>query len=421
MSDTIVVDSVSKKFIIQSFRANTFKEYVIRRIKKDHDPGKEFWALKDVSFSIQSGKTLGIIGHNGAGKSTLLRLICGLGRPTKGEIITYGRVSALLELGSGFHLDLTGRENILTVGILNGYTAEQVKEKEKEIIKFSELENFIDQPLRTFSNGMFLRLAFSSAIHFEPEIIVIDEILAVGDISFQQKCIRKLTNLKSLAKSLIITSHDTDQIKNLCDEILVLEDGKVVTIDIPDKAIKCYHDIMVRRTERRAKEIAKDYKSTEAENNEGSRIGTLEAIIEDVSLYDASGKQVEKLTKNDPLRIDINYKINNENIEDLILLLSIINSQSVNCFETHIHSVKNTFGVLKKSGAVSCYFPNMNLLPGCYNVVVGLYPTNWEVTYDYHWNMYEFYIDGYDGYPHYRTGVMALSPEWSVLTDKSIK
>jgi len=344
-----------------------------------------------------------------------------LGRPTNGTIFTNGRISALLELGSGFHLDLTGRENILTVGILNGYSAEQVKEKEKEIIKFSELENFIDQPLRTFSNGMFLRLAFSSAIHFEPEIIVIDEILAVGDISFQQKCVRKLTNLKSRAKSLIITSHDTDQIKNLCDEILVLEDGKVVTIDIPDKAIKCYHDIMVQRTERRAKEIAKDYKSTEAENNEGSRIGTLEAIIEDVSLYDASGKQVEKLTKNDPLRIDINYIINNENIEDLILLLSIINSQSVNCFETHIHSVKNTFGVLKKSGAVSCYFPNMNLLPGCYNVVVGLYPTNWEVTYDYHWNMHELYIDENVDYPHYRTGVMALSPEWSVINDIEIK
>ena len=156
-------------------------------------------------------------------------------------------------------------------------------------------------------------------------------------------------------------------------------------------------------------------KTTQNSEDDGNvRIGTLEAVIENVSLYDSSNSQVDRINRDEPFRIDIEYKINNDEIEDMILLLSVLDSHSINCFETHIHSVKNTFGILKKSGEVSCSLPNINLLPGCYNIIVGLYPTNWEVTYDYHWNMHEFYVEGNDSYPHFRSGVLALTPQWSV-------
>lgn len=188
MSAVLTVESVSKRYRIQRNRPITIKESIIRRLTGRYDRSNVFWALRDVNFSIEHGQTFGIIGHNGAGKSTLLRLLCGLGRPTSGRIRCGGMVNGLLELGSGFQPDMTGRENLVTGGILSGLTKRQVREKQDEIIAFAELEDFIDQPVRTYSNGMYLRLAFAAAIHFDPDVLVVDEVLAVGDSRFQQKC-----------------------------------------------------------------------------------------------------------------------------------------------------------------------------------------------------------------------------------------
>jgi len=225
MPPILEVESVSKVFKTLSRRPSTLQEWLARWWSSRQNRKEAFWALREVTFSLERGRSLGIIGHNGAGKSTLLRLLCGLGRPTSGRITCSGSVSGLLELGSGVHLDMTGRENIMTAGILNGLTKRQVLAQLDGIIEFSELEDFIDHPARTYSNGMFLRLAFSTAIHFDPDVIMIDEVLAVGDARFQQKCIDRLQVFRKAGKTLVLVSHDTEQIRRLCDEVLVMEEA----------------------------------------------------------------------------------------------------------------------------------------------------------------------------------------------------
>ena len=221
MSAVLTAESVSKRYRIQRNRPVTLKESIIRRLTGRHSRDNAFWALRDVNFSLEQGQTLGIIGHNGAGKSTLLRLLCGLGRPTTGRIRHVGQVSGLLEMGSGFHPDMTGRENLMTGGILSGLTKRQVLAKQQEIIAFAELEEFMDLPVRTYSNGMYLRLAFAAAIHFDPDVLIIDEVLAVGDSRFQQRCLERLAAFRAAGKTSILTSHDSAQIRSLCNEVLV--------------------------------------------------------------------------------------------------------------------------------------------------------------------------------------------------------
>jgi lipopolysaccharide transport system ATP-binding protein len=181
-----------------------------------------------------------------------LRLLCGLGLPTRGRIEHRGYVSGLLDLGSGLSQDMTGRENIVTVGILNGLTRKEIMAEQEEIIAFAELEDFIDQPVRTYSSGMYLRLAFSAAIHFDPDVLLVDEVLAVGDARFQQKCIDRLQTFRKAGKTLVLVSHNTDQIRNLCDEVLVFEEGRLVIQSEPQSAIECYNALIRQRTERRA-------------------------------------------------------------------------------------------------------------------------------------------------------------------------
>jgi lipopolysaccharide transport system ATP-binding protein len=260
-------------------------EYVTGRRQGDDI----LWALRDVNFTVEQGRALGIIGHNGAGKSTLLRLLCGLGRPTSGRIKHTGYVSGLLELGSGLHLDMTGRENIMTAGILNGLTKRQVRAQSNEIIAFSELEEFIDQPVRTYSNGMYLRLAFSTAIHFDPDVLMIDEVLAVGDSRFQQKCLDRLNVFRKAGKTLVFVSHDTDLIQSLCDEVMVLEEGRVAAQGDPKNAIRCYHDLMRQRTEKRAAQIWNGEAQPSPTVERGKRLGTHEATIDAVHLCDEQG------------------------------------------------------------------------------------------------------------------------------------
>lgn len=226
MPAVLTVESVSKRFRVQRNRPATVKESIIRRLTGRYDAAGIFWALRDITFSIEQGQALGVIGHNGAGKSALLRLLCGLGRATTGRIHCEGEISGLLELGSGFQPDMTGRENLMIGGLLSGLTKRQVLAKQQEIIAFAELEEFIDQPVRTYSNGMYLRLAFATAIHFDPDILIIDEVLAVGDTRFQQKCLERLAAFRVEGKTFVLTSHDSTQISSLCDEVLVLEEKK---------------------------------------------------------------------------------------------------------------------------------------------------------------------------------------------------
>jgi lipopolysaccharide transport system ATP-binding protein len=228
MDNLVEVNGLSKRFRrFHPERPWTLQEAILGGLGR-MKPVEYLWALRDVSFSVPSGSMLGVIGPNGAGKSTLLRLIGGVGRPDGGSVTVKGRVGALLELGAGFHPDLTGRENVFVTGVISGLTRREVSERFESIVDFAELEEFIDSPLRTYSNGMRMRLAFAVSIHTEADILLIDEVLAVGDISFQEKCLNRIAQFKAQGCAIIFVSHNERTIQEFCDEALWLQGGKVM-------------------------------------------------------------------------------------------------------------------------------------------------------------------------------------------------
>jgi lipopolysaccharide transport system ATP-binding protein len=410
METILTAENVSKQFRIRTSRPSTLKESVIRRLQRRYDSGHILLALDDVSFSLQQGKFLGIIGHNGAGKSTLLRLLCGLGRPTSGRIHSVGSVGSLLELGTGFHMEMSGLENLITGGILSGLTLKQVRARQDEIIAFSELEEFIDQPIRTYSSGMYLRLAFSTAVHFEPDILLIDEILSVGDSRFQQKCIEKLGLFRQSGKSLIVVSHDLDQMKSLCDDILVLDEGKAVMQSDPESAIKYYHELMRQRTERRASQLTGVIKSGPATQG-GNRIGTQEAVIDEVSFSDSKDNITGILNSGGSLTINLSYR-RDAKVDDFAMILGIHN-EHIKCFEVQVGSARSVLGPLPEKGRFTCFLPELPLLPGPYYVDVGLFPTDWDYAFDYHWHMHTLHVVSGDGAFPDISGILPIRPVWS--------
>lgn len=202
----------------------------------------EFWAVDNVSFEVHKGETLGIIGPNGSGKSTILKMLNGIFMPDKGEIKIRGRVGALIEIGAGFHPMLTGRENIYVNGAILGMCKREIDEKFDEIVEFADIGDFIDSPVKFYSSGMFVRLGFSIAVHMEPEVLLIDEILSVGDLSFQNKSLRRLAEIREKAKAVVFVSHNLDHIQNLCDKLLVLDNGKPIYCGEVDKGIYKYQE-----------------------------------------------------------------------------------------------------------------------------------------------------------------------------------
>lgn len=223
----IEVVNVSKKFKRYHDKATTLKErlLMLRSSKSD-----TFWALKNINLHIEEGETVGLIGHNGSGKSTLLKLITKIIYPTEGQIKTCGRVSSLLELGAGFHPDFTGRENIYINASIFGLSKKEIDKKLDSIIAFSELEGFIDSPIRTYSSGMYIRLAFAVAVHVEPQILLMDEILAVGDANFQKKCIEKIKEFKKQGITIVFVSHNMNDVYEICDRVVWLDHGKIKEI-----------------------------------------------------------------------------------------------------------------------------------------------------------------------------------------------
>ena len=225
----IRANDISMRYLMTYDRIQSIKEYIVQMLR-----GKikyeEFWALKNVSFEVERGEVVGIIGHNGAGKSTLLKVISGILKPTGGLLEVHGNVVPMLELGSGFDHDLTGRENIFLNGSILGYSEKYLKEKYEQIVEFSELGKFIDVPIRNYSSGMLMRLAFSIATVVQPEILIVDEILAVGDAAFQEKSKARMLELMSGGTTVLFVSHSLEQIREMCDRVIWLEHGQVKAI-----------------------------------------------------------------------------------------------------------------------------------------------------------------------------------------------
>ncbi|MBN2318026.1 MAG: ABC transporter ATP-binding protein [Acidobacteria bacterium] len=235
--------NVTQRFRLIHERPDTLREVFARllRRKTRYIP---FEALKKISFQINEGETLGVVGRNGSGKSTALRLMAGVFRPTSGQVTVDGKVAALIELGAGFHPDLTGRENIILNGLMLKMTRRQILEREKSIIEFSELGEFIDSPVKQYSSGMYMRLAFSIAAEVDPDILLIDEILAVGDAGFRKKCSARISDFHKRGKTIVYVSHAMDSVKQLCTRAILLHEGVLVADGTPDEIADKYTEIL---------------------------------------------------------------------------------------------------------------------------------------------------------------------------------
>jgi len=262
---------------------------------------------------------------------------------------------------------------------------------------------------------MYLRLAFAVAMHLDPEILILDEILAVGDARFQQKCLERLVAFRKAGKTLILTSHDAAQIQTLCDEVLVLEEGRVMMQGEPQDAVRCYHDLMRQRTEKRAAILSGEAPPQSLAVAEGSRQGTQEASISAVRCYDAGGRAASSVRSGDGLTIELEYRLTKP-LPDMAVTLGIYNEAHVNCFEVVVASAEAAFGRLSLTGILRCRFPELPLIPGRYYVNVGLYPVDWDVVYDYHWEMHSVNVLTRLETQFEVSGVVSLAPVWSMLS-----
>ncbi len=236
---------LSKRYILRGGRAQELKTALLNLpgLLSNGRPGRVFWALRDISFTLRRGECLGIAGPNGSGKSTLLRVMAGITKPTSGRLVVHGRVSALLELGAGFHPQITGRENALLNAVLLGLSMKEAREALPEIIAFSELGDFIDQPMRTYSSGMYVRLGFAVAVYVKPEILLVDEVLAVGDAEFQSKCFGHMDKLRQAGATVLFASHDLPSLQRYTDRVMLLQHGQAV---LEGKPAEVLHQYLVR-------------------------------------------------------------------------------------------------------------------------------------------------------------------------------
>jgi ABC-type polysaccharide/polyol phosphate transport system ATPase subunit len=245
----ISLQGISKAYRIYSHPRHRLMEAIWRGRRSYHD---EFWALRDVTFRVPAGTTTGVIGMNGSGKSTLLQVIAGIVQPTAGTVAIEGRIASLLELGAGFNPDFTGRDNVIMNGAIMGFTAEDMERRIPEIEEFAEIGEFIDQPVKTYSSGMFVRLAFAAAIHIDPDILLVDEALAVGDAMFQHRCIRKIREFQDRGKTILFVSHDIGAVKSICSQAVFLDGGRIAAVGDAEEVASQYHAHVAMLESRRA-------------------------------------------------------------------------------------------------------------------------------------------------------------------------
>jgi ABC-type polysaccharide/polyol phosphate transport system ATPase subunit len=282
----IAAERVSRRFRVHPQRSVTLKERVIRRRRLD---ATEIWALRDVSFTVAAGESVGLIGRNGSGKTTLLRLIAGIFKPTSGQVAVGGSVGSLLGLGAGFHPEFTGRENVFLNGAIHGLQRAYIRDQMDEIVSFAELERFIDLPVRTYSAGMYMRLGFSIAMHLNPDVLLLDEVFAVGDEAFQQKCFGKIFEFKSHGGTILFVSHSAAAVELLCERAVLLKSGKVEYDGETGDAMTLYHRMLA------------------AEENPAERTaglqewGTHEARVTAVRFEDPDGKERREYLAGEPL------------------------------------------------------------------------------------------------------------------------
>jgi homopolymeric O-antigen transport system ATP-binding protein len=389
-------------------RSYTLKETLLHGFRRSQ--GQHFWALEDVSFSIEEGQTFGVIGPNGAGKSTLLRLMARVERPDRGQIEVRGRLGALLSLGVGFHPELTGRENVLLAGVIAGLARQEIQRRMPDLIAFAELEEFIDSPLRIYSSGMQARLAFSLATHIDPEVLLIDEVLAVGDLAFQQRCVERIKDFQRAGVTIVLVSHSPALIRGLCEEAIWLQGGHIF-VRGPVQEILSRYAVASSEMARAATPQDLDVAYTPdgvalrpGENRFGSQEGSLEAV----RLTDWLGDPCSEIRPGEGvvLTCDVVPPVG----RDAVIGVSILRGDGVVCLETHTLILG---GTIRARARLS--IERLDLAPGQYSFEVGLYSADWSRTFDFHYGAYRFAVVGQPA----GSGALAPPASWRVDAAKA--
>ncbi len=390
----ISLKNVTKQYRIRHDRGRTLKELFLRQ----GIYSEIIRAMDNISFDVQKGTTMGILGSNGSGKSTTLKLIAGTSRPNGGSVEVNGRVSALLELGAGFHPDFTGRENVYLDGAIMGLSRKVIDERFDEIVEFSEIEKYIDSPAKTYSSGMYMRLAFAVAVNVDPDILLIDEVLAVGDVGFQRKCLERIDKFKSDGKTIVFVSHSTDAVRNLCDQAVWIEQGKLQIKGKTDKVIDQYLSAINKREEERLSK----------EEVEDDRWGSRRGEIAEVGLFTPDGKKQLTYKTGDPMWVKILYRIK-DTVTEPVIGLAIHRADGALCFGTNTSEKGQPLETMRGEGEQWFRISALNLLPGDYRVSVSFHNMKKTETYDYHDRRYRFKV--LEG-PPVEIGMFHLEHEW---------
>ena len=364
----IRVQGVSKKFKIYATPADRLKEKLLRR-----PCHHEYAALSDISFEVQPGETLGIIGENGAGKSTLLKILSGVLLPDTGSVEVTGKVTGLLELGTGFNPELTGLQNIFMNGTFLGMTHDEIESKKDTIIEFAELGDFINEPIKTYSSGMLMRLGFAVAIHADPECFLVDEALSVGDAYFQQKCMRKIQEFKEQGGSIIFVSHDMNAVLTLCDHAILLNQGTLVSYGIPSSIANLYLGMVCKRQHKGEKEVKILKSEMIQENDNNICITTGEIDVIKIEILDTNKSPVSHIHSRDSFSISLTFK-SNRDIEEPIFGILITNRYGVSIYGINSYLLEKKLNSLfsGEKYTINYYFEDIQLSPDEYLITLAI-------------------------------------------------
>lgn len=376
----------------------------------DLRPDERFTALSGVTFNVREGSTFAIIGRNGSGKSTLLKVIAGISKPDSGTVTVNGRISALIELGAGFHPEITGRENIFINGIMLGLSKKEIQSRFDEIVEFAELEEFIEAPVKTYSSGMYMRLGFAVAIHVDPDILLIDEVLAVGDEAFVHKCIDKISEFRRRNKTIVLVTHSLGLAEKMADEALWIDKSEVQLRGDPKKVVDAYlarvtqheEEALVVAEERAVAEFespepsrepelpATEVEPTSAFEREKGRWGSREVEIDGVSLHGTDGSAKHIFSTGEPVTVRLKVK-STGTIKDFVFGVAIFNADGVCCYGTNTHLEEFEPVTLAGEGEVRFVIPELRLVEGTYFLDVAVHQRD-GYPFDYHRALHQFRV-----------------------------
>jgi len=391
----ISVEDLSKRFRLYRERNQSLKAALLRGRRAAYE---EFWALRDVSFEVPEGSTFGLIGENGSGKSTLLKCIARILRPDAGQVRARGSVASLLELGSGFHPELSGRENVYLNGSILGLSRREIDARFDAIVDFAGIDAFIDQPVKNYSSGMYVRLGFSVAINVDPEILLVDEVLAVGDSAFQEKCLEKFAEFRQAGKTVVVVSHAMGSLRTFCDTAAWLEHGRLVRVGPAAELVDDYID--------------EGHAERETQTEAASRWGSGEARLTKVELLDARGRPTTRVRTGDTVTVRLTYDAS-EPISKPVFGLALENLEGVYVWAHHSRDGEFVPDRIAGTGSIDLVIPRLMLQPGTFDLLASLVDYTTTHTYDFLRHCYRFDVDA--GRPRESGGIVALGGQWGNL------